>query len=71
MLYSIFLDAIYRTVSTWGRNIDDGGVGCSRVLGLGNGVEDGEAEVFLASLPGGHASHHPGSILNSLDTEKG
>ena len=48
------------------RHVDRGGGGAGRLLGLGDGVEDREADVGLAALSGGDAADHPGAVGDGL-----
>mmetsp|Transcript_22665 Transcript_22665/g.65266 ORF Transcript_22665/g.65266 Transcript_22665/m.65266 type:complete len:351 (-) Transcript_22665:195-1247(-) len=52
-------------------DVDDGRIGLDAVDGLGDGVEDGQAEVGLAALLGGNASDHVGAVLDGLGGVEG
>ena len=49
-----------------GGNVDDGGVGLDAGDGIGDRVEDRQAEMGLAALLGGDAADHFGSVLDGL-----
>ena len=48
------------------RHVDRGGGGAGRLLGLGDGVEDRQADVGLAALSGRDAADHPGAVGDGL-----
>lgn len=54
------------TSSHRGRDVDDRGVGLKILGGISNGVEDGKAQMGLATLLGRDTSNHVGTILDGL-----
>lgn len=50
----------------WRGDVNDARVALRRILGLLDGVEDGQPQVGLSSLLGGDAAHHSGAVVHGL-----